>query len=132
MTAEARSSAPAPLPEQREEEHDRLATTAEAPLPPAAPVSARLIPEPIVAARPIVVPPPVAPSPMSIDELRPILEQAGLTLVQTEPSKLADVLAKFAGEVPPVRAPRERPVLPPPDVGPLVQVETRRAGAAPQ
>jgi ribonuclease E len=55
-----------------------------------------------------------------------VLERAGLTLVQTEPARLAEVLARFAGEARPVRVPRERPVLPPLDTGPLVQVETQR------
>ena len=91
----------------------------------AAPTAAR--PEPLQAVAPIVVPPAVAPAPMPVDELRPVLEQAGLTLVQTEPAKLADVLARFASEAKPARVPRERPVLPPLEAGPLIQVETRAA-----
>ena len=46
-------------------------------------------------------------------------------------SKLADVLNRFASEAKPVRVPRERPVPPPLETGPLVQVETRRT-APPQ
>ena len=95
------------------------------PAPPAPPV-----PEPLRAAAPIIVPQ-VTSAPLPVEDLRPILEQAGLTLVQTEPGKLADVLARFAGEAKPARVPRERPVLPPLDAGPLVQVETRRAPAPP-
>jgi ribonuclease E len=90
------------------------------------------LPEPMHAAAPIIIPPapagyPVAAAPMQIGDLQPILEQAGLTLVQTEPLKLADVLARFEREPRPVRVPRERPVLPPLDAGPLVQIETRPA-----
>jgi ribonuclease E len=69
---------------------------------------------------------------MLVEELRPVLEHAGLTLVQTQPAKLADVLARFASEEKPVRVPRERPVLPPLDTGPLVQVETRPPAAPSQ
>lgn len=87
------------------------------------------VPQPLPADTPIVVPPPVAPAPMPVEELQPVLERAGLILVQTQPAKLADVLAKFANEPKPVRVPRERPVLPPLDTGPLVQVETRRDAA---
>ncbi len=97
---------------------------------PAAPAPAP-IPEPIHATTPIIVPPTVAPAPMPVEALRPVLEQAGLTLVQTEPARLADVLARFAAEAKPVRVPRERPVLPPLDSGPLIQVETRPPSASP-
>jgi len=90
------------------------------------------LPKFVVAAAPIVVPAEIAPSPMRIDELQPVLDKAGLTLVQTEPSKLADVLARFGSEPEQVRAPRERPVQPPLEAGPLVQVETRPASAPPQ
>ena len=88
--------------------------------------------EPLGAAAPIIVPPAVTTAPMPVEELRPVLEQAGLTLVQTEPAKLADVLARFATETKPVRVPRERPVPPPLDTGPLVQVETRPSSAPSQ
>jgi ribonuclease E len=54
-----------------------------------------------------------------------VLELAGLTLVQTEPVKLEEARARLAGEPATVRVPRERPVLPPLDTRPLVQVETR-------
>jgi ribonuclease E len=82
-------------------------------------------PTPAAAAIRVPTPPPASPAPMPIEELRPVLEQAGLTLVQTEPMKLADVLARFEREPRLIRVPRERPVLPPLDTGPLVQVETR-------
>jgi ribonuclease E len=54
-----------------------------------------------------------------------VLEVAGLTLVETEPAKHAEAVARLAAEPTPVREPRERLVLPPLDDGPLVQVETR-------
>jgi ribonuclease E len=76
--------------------------------------------------------PVVAPEPMPVEDLRPVLEQAGLTLVQTEPTKLADVLARFANEPQAARVPRQRPTLPPLDAGPLVQVETRQGSAPAQ
>jgi len=97
-----------------------------------APAAVTPMPEPLRAAAPIIVPPAAAPAPMPVEELRPALEQAGLTLVQTEPAKLAEVLARFASEAKPARVPRERPVLPPLDEGPLIQVETRRASATTQ
>jgi ribonuclease E len=80
---------------------------------------------PIVLATPLVLPA-AQPAPMPVDELRPILEHAGLALVQTEPARLADVQARIAAEPKPPRVPRERPVLPPLDSGPLIQVETRK------
>jgi ribonuclease E len=85
--------------------------------------------EAMPAAAPIIVQPAISPAPMPEDELRPVLESAGLTLVQTEPAKLADVLARFASEARAVHVPRERPALPPLDTGPLIQVETRQSSA---
>ncbi|HQR71732.1 MAG TPA: ribonuclease E/G [Burkholderiaceae bacterium] len=85
----------------------------------------------VVSPQMIVVPPvfslPVAkPAPMPVEQLQSVLELAGLSLVQTEPTKLEQARARMASEPKPVRMPRERPVLPPPDTRPLVQVETRR------
>jgi ribonuclease E len=97
----------------------------------AEPLAAQAVAEAAPEAPPAVVPPPVTPQPMPLEALKPVLEEAGLTLVQTEPSKLADVLARFANEPKPVRVPRQRPALPPLEVGPLVQVETRRSAAPP-
>ncbi len=78
----------------------------------------------------IVVPttfslPAVAPAPMPVEQLQAELQLAGLSLVQTEPSKLSETQARLAAESRPVRVPRERPQLPPLDERPLVQVETR-------
>jgi ribonuclease E len=69
---------------------------------------------------------PVAqPAPLPIEQLQPVLELAGLVLVQTEPVKQAEAAARLAAEPRPSRVPRERPVLPPLDEVPLIQVETR-------
>ncbi len=78
----------------------------------------------------IVVPtsfsvPVAAPAPMPVEQLQAVLQLAGLSLVQTEPSKLSETQARLAAEPRPARVPRERPHLPPLDDGPLVQVETR-------
>ena len=62
---------------------------------------------------------------MAIEALAPLLDKAGLILVQTSPTKHAEVLTRIATEPKPARTPRERPAAPPLDVGPLVQVETR-------
>jgi ribonuclease E len=100
------------------------------------PTEAPPAPAPMAAEAQIAVPsataPVVAPEPMPVEDLRPVLEQAGLTLVQTEPTKLADVLARFANEPQAARVPRQRPTLPPLDAGPLVQVETRQGSAPAQ
>jgi ribonuclease E len=64
-------------------------------------------------------------APLPIDQLQPVLELAGLTLVQTQPEKHAEAVARLATEPRPARPPRERPVLPPMQESPLVQVETR-------
>ncbi|HET9023286.1 MAG TPA: ribonuclease E/G [Burkholderiaceae bacterium] len=71
--------------------------------------------------------PAAQPAPLPIDQLQPVLELAGLTLVQTEPGKHAEAVARLASEPRPRRMPRERPVLPPLEETPLVQVETRPA-----
>lgn len=67
------------------------------------------------------------PAPLPVDQLQPVLELAGLILVQTEPSKHAEAVARLASEPRPKRTPRERPILPPLEETPLVQVETRPA-----
>jgi len=123
--AEATQGAPAAAPERE----------VEAPAAPAAAAESRPAAEPthgggaMPAAAPNIVQPAISPAPMPEDELRPVLESAGLTLVQTEPAKLADVLARFASEARAVHVPRERPALPPLDTGPLIQVETRQSSA---
>ena len=70
--------------------------------------------------------PVVQQAPLPIDELQPVLQSAGLLLVQTAANKHAEAQAKMAAESAPRRTPRERPPLPPLDDAPLVQVETQR------
>ncbi|GAB4463872.1 MAG: hypothetical protein OHK0044_00310 [Burkholderiaceae bacterium] len=108
----ADATAPAPAP---------------APVPVPGPVPAHAPPPPAAAPAPVL--PKAAPAPLPIDELLPVLDRAGLILVQTEPLKLAETQARLAAEPKPVRVPRERPALPPLDTGPLIQVETRRSQA---
>jgi ribonuclease E len=66
------------------------------------------------------------PAPMPVEQLKAMLELAGLSLVQTEPDKLRDAHGRMSREPQPSRVPRERPVLPPPDARPLIQIETRK------
>ena len=81
---------------------------------------------PLVAAPTMIALPVVQQAPLPIDELQPVLQSAGLLLVQTAANKHAEAQAKMAAESAPRRAPRERPPLPPLDDAPLVQVETQR------
>jgi len=67
----------------------------------------------------------VQQAPLLIDELQPVLQSAGLMLVQTAPDRHAETQTKMAAESAPPRARRERPSLPPLDEAPLVQVETQ-------
>ncbi len=91
-----------------------------------APPPAVAVPAGATAGAPVL--PKAVPAPLPIDELLPVLDRAGLILVQTEPLKLAETQARLAAEPRPVRVPRERPILPPLDTGPLIQVETRSGG----
>jgi ribonuclease E len=70
-------------------------------------------------------------APLPLDQLLPMLESAGMTLAQTNAEKHAEVQARIAAEPHIARLPRVRPELPPLDMGPLVQVETRRTSSAP-
>ena len=81
---------------------------------------------PTVSAPTMMALPVVQQAPMPIDELEPVLQSAGLMLVQTAPDRLAEAQAKMASEPRPASARRERPQLPPLDDAPLVQVETQR------
>jgi len=78
----------------------------------------------------VSTPPQAKVMPMQLSDLLPALEQAGLILVQTQAQRLAAVQAAIHAEPKPVRVPRERPILPALDEGPLVQVETRAAASA--
>ena len=73
-----------------------------------------------------VVLPIALPAPMPVEQLKAMLELAGLSLVQTEPDKLHDARTRMSRESQPLHVPRERPVLPPPDMRPLIQIETRK------
>jgi len=83
---------------------------------------------PVVSAPMIISLPVVHPAPLPIQELQPVLESAGLMLVQTAADKYSDTQAKLAAAAPPPRVRRERPALPPLQELPLVQVETGHAG----
>ncbi len=85
--------------------------------PKPAPQPVRIAPEPLPVAR---------YAPMQLEQLMPVLDGAGLILVQTEAQRLAAVQAAIRAEPKAPRVPRERPLLPPLEEGPLVQVETRR------
>jgi ribonuclease E len=118
-----------------------------APVAPAAPVTTVAAPAPVSESAPVYASAPVArapavtgaastftrvaEAPLPLEQLLPVLESAGMTLAQTNADKLAQVQARIAAEPRPPRVPRSRPDLPPPDTGPLVQVETRRTNAAP-
>ena len=119
--APAAAAPPQPSPERQQPAAAPAPRPAPAPAPTAAPMPAAITAAPAL--------PKAVPAPLPIDELLPVLDRAGLILVQTEPLKLAETQARLAAEPRPVRVPRERPVLPPLDVGPLIQVETRRAAA---
>ncbi len=83
-------------------------------------------PAPALAAPPPEPPRPIEPAPMAMAELLPMVESSGMKLAQTDPDKLAAAQARAdALQPPPVRAGRERPVLPPVEDAPLTQVETR-------
>ncbi len=71
---------------------------------------------------------PIAPAPMAVAELLPIVESSGLKLAQTDPAKLAAAQARSAEQEAKVHVGRERPALPPLDGGDLKQVETRGPG----
>ncbi|HVG03921.1 MAG TPA: ribonuclease E/G [Burkholderiaceae bacterium] len=79
-----------------------------------------LVPAPTMVALPVV-----RQAPLPVDELQPVLQSAGLMLVQTAADRHAEAQAKMAAEATPPRARRERPPLPPLDDAPLVQVETQ-------
>ncbi|MEG1833217.1 MAG: ribonuclease E/G [Burkholderiaceae bacterium] len=97
------------------------------PAPVAAPVAA-----PIAVEAPSTVAIPVATAtvaPLAVSELLPVLDNAGLVLVQTKAPKQVD-LAQPANESKPARLGRERVVLPPLEQAPLVMVETGKTTSA--
>jgi ribonuclease E len=66
-----------------------------------------------------------APTQLGIEQLKGVLEQAGLELVQTSAEKLAAARASIKPPAPHV--PRERRTSPPLSTDPLIQVETRKS-----
>ena len=108
-----------------------LQTAAQIELPQQAPAGDATV---AVAAAPAVAPQstavsaaaPAAKAAAALDDLRSVLDAAGLTLAATDPEKLRAAQEAAARiEVAP-RAPRERKPLPPVATEPLVQVETHR------
>jgi ribonuclease E len=67
-----------------------------------------------------------AASPMPLQEINTMLNEAGLTLASTDPEKLRAAQEAAARIQPAPRVPRERKPLPPVSDEPLVQVETQR------
>jgi hypothetical protein len=87
--------------------------------------------EPVAIAAPVPVMRKATAAPLPLDQLLPLLESAGMMLTQTDADKHALIQARIAAEPRVPRTPRVRPELPPLDVGPLVQVETRGTPATP-
>ncbi|MCX7901687.1 MAG: ribonuclease E/G, partial [Burkholderiaceae bacterium] len=81
---------------------------------------------------PAASPPRAQPAPLPLDQLLPMLEAAGMTMAQTDPRKVEEIRMRMESEPKPPRLPRERPVLPPLEEGPLIQVETKRPEAPSQ
>ncbi|SPB18375.1 ribonuclease E [Caballeronia novacaledonica] len=80
-----------------------------------------VVAEPVKAAAPAA---PVTSTPIAVETLEPMLEQAGLVWVNTDEGKLREANAAAAREPAAVRVPRERKALPPADATPMQQVET--------
>ncbi len=70
--------------------------------------------------------PQVVPFALPLDSLQQVAQDAGLTWVNSDASKVAQVQAAIAAEPRPIHVPRERPPMVELDEGPLVLVETRR------
>ena len=132
------------------------AITAPSPLVPAAmgataitPVTAAAMPAPdVAAAAPVVVAPPptivqaVAPKAIAaagpialpkvqsftlpIETLNQVAQGSGLSWVNSDTAKVAQVQAAIAAEAKPIHVPRVRAVVAPADASPLVLVETKR------
>jgi ribonuclease E len=64
---------------------------------------------------------------LSVGDLQPMLESAGLVWVSTDADKLRSAQEAAARIAPPARVPRERKPLPPVDTAPMQQVETRKS-----
>jgi len=138
--AEAQQAAPeeriaAPesaAPESAATVEDRIHAAAEVELPVPAPApEPALVTEPVVRVEPAAAPveirseptPPPAP-PLAVIDVEKALEQSGLVMVQTDPSKAKPAEPEPEPQVVP-RVPRPRRP-PPPDTGPLQIVETHK------
>ncbi|MGN6318088.1 Rne/Rng family ribonuclease [Trinickia sp.] len=148
-------AAPAPISAEPESAVARAIETAPtAPATPAEPVPAPDVAqvETAAAASPVVIPVPapieaasavteVAQRPeafetiatraprangLSVSELQPMLESAGLVWVNTDEQKLHAAREAAAQAPAPVRVPRERKALPPVDPTPMQQIETHK------
>jgi ribonuclease E len=64
---------------------------------------------------------------LSVAQLQPMLESAGLVWVNTDEHKLRAAQEAAAQTPAPVHVPRERKPLPPVDTTPMEQIETRKA-----
>jgi ribonuclease E len=106
------------------------------PMPATAPAQ-EVSQEAIVTASVEEAPAPVSPaakaSPLPMETLNSVLNDAGMTWVHTDAQKLKAAQEEAARTVTPPRAPRERKPLPPIQQGPMILVETGRpAGGADQ
>ena len=63
---------------------------------------------------------------LSVSELQPMLESAGLVWVNTDEQKLHAAREAAARAPAPAHVPRERKPLPPVDLTPMQQIETRK------
>lgn len=88
---------------------------------PAAPVMAAVVPP----VEPIVLPAPIRPAPLPLENLQAMLANVDLTLVTTDEQKWRYVQDIIAAVPATVRTPRARKTPPPLNFGPLIQVETR-------
>ncbi len=127
---EAQPAEPAAEPLQQPAAEAPAAVALEAPSVVAAPaVAAEIAPEPkepeAVHAAPEATAPVAIPTPMTVEEIAPTLQSAGIELAQTDPEKLAQAQARIAEEDKPVRRGRPRPVRAASSEEPLVQVETQ-------
>jgi len=119
-TTAAMPAEPAAAPVQVAARDDKIETSRQ-PEPAAAPAA------PAAAIAASVVLPIALPAPMPVEQLKAMLGLAGLSLVQTEPDKLEQAHVRMSREPESSHVPRERPVLPPLDTRPLIQIETRKA-----
>jgi ribonuclease E len=141
VSPETSAPAPAPVieapatPTTAAAAPDATATPSAAAPPAAAAAASAPLTTPPVVQPPMPAPPTpprAQPAPLPLDQILPMLEAAGMTLAQTDPHKVEQIRLRIEAEPKPPRVPRERPVLPPLDTGPLIQVETKQRAAPSQ